>query len=149
VRLLAQRKAEAIHVNGPAVIIGADTVVSINAQILGKPKDADDACRMLRLLQGTRHTVYTGVCLIRQGASPSVQAFVDHTDVYIRPLTAGEILEYVQTGEPFDKAGAYGAQGMGCTLISRVDGDYNTVVGLPLVRVYLALRDLAQGDAAA
>jgi len=111
------------------VVIGADTVVAIDGAILGKPADADDAARMLRLLSGREHSVFTGVTI----ATPDkTDSFYAETKVRFYPLTEDDIARYIATGEPFDKAGAYGIQGYGSLLVEGIDGDYFNVVGLPV-----------------
>ena len=138
-RSLARQKAEAVAAQYPeACVIGADTVVVIDGQILEKPKDAADAQRMLRLLSGREHRVITGVCLARGDRR---RVFSQETAVRFYPLSDDEIARYVATGEPMDKAGSYGIQERGATLIERVEGDYFTVVGLPLCRLYQALKE--------
>lgn len=114
-----------------SVVVGADTIVVVDGQVLGKPKDQADALSMLRSLQGRSHEVYTGVaCLL----SDSGQAAVAHrmTKVYMKQLTDEQIGRYIATGEPNDKAGAYGIQGYGATLVEHIEGCYFNVVGLPL-----------------
>ncbi|WP_424768132.1 Maf family protein [Paenibacillus sp. sgz302251] len=123
--MLQQKQTE------PSLIIGSDTVVVLDGEVLGKPEDVDDAKAMLTRLQGRGHEVYTGIaCLL----SASGEAMVAHrmTKVQMKPLSAGQITRYVATGEPMDKAGAYGIQGLGATLVERIDGCYFNVVGLPL-----------------
>lgn len=120
-------------------VIGADTVVVIDNAILGKPKDADEACRMLERLSGRSHEVLTGIAIKYKQKEV---AEVVHTAVHFRKLTAQEIAGYVATGEPLDKAGAYGIQGRGAVLVEKLDGCYNNVVGLPLTRVYEILAKL-------
>lgn len=141
VESLAMRKAEHVlpDVDGSAVIIAADTIVYHRGRALGKPAGEEDAFHMLKGLQGQTHTVYTGVALINK-QDYAWQSFVDHTRVDMRELSDDEIRAYLQTGEPFDKAGAYAIQGKGSLLIERVEGDYYTVVGLPLVKIGLALQ---------
>jgi septum formation protein len=132
VRTLAYRKASAVSKTiQDGVVIGSDTVVVLDDQILGKPVDTNDAISMLKRLQGRFHTVYTGVALID---ASSGRHLVDHrsTLVHMRPLTDAEIHSYVQTGEPMDKAGSYAIQGIGSTIVDRIEGDYFTVVGLPM-----------------
>ncbi|GEC91281.1 MULTISPECIES: Maf family protein [Brevibacillus] len=113
------------------VVLGSDTVVVLDGQILGKPVDEMDAYRMLSMLQGQEHTVYSGVALIDVETG---RAEVSHslTDVRIRALTEQEIKSYIATGEPMDKAGSYAIQGIGATIVEGITGDYFTVVGLPL-----------------
>lgn len=144
---LAADKARAIACGGDAdagePVVAADTVVAIDGSVLGKPVDEDDARRMLRLLSGRTHQVMTGVCIGRGGTAEPVAAFVDVTDVSFYELTDAEIDEYVESGEPMDKAGAYGIQGIGGRLlVRRIDGDFYNVVGLPVARVVRALRKL-------
>ena len=135
---LARQKAEAVSKDYPdELVLGADTVVVYDGDILGKPTDEADAVRMLRMLSGKTHTVYTGVCLIQSGQA---ETFFEQTDVTFYPLTNEEIEQYVATGEPMDKAGAYGIQGRGCTLVQAICGDYFNVVGLPVSGVCRRLR---------
>jgi septum formation protein len=115
-----------------AVIIAADTVVVIDDRILNKPVDRDDARAMLCTLSGREHVVHTAVCVIR---GPAEVAAVETAAVHFRPLSYAEIDAYIATGEPMDKAGAYGIQGFGATIVERVSGDFFAVMGLPLVRL--------------
>ena len=119
-------------------VIGADTIVVLRREILGKPKDAADAARMLTELSGRAHEVMTGVCVIDicDGQRVSENSFSERTKVFVSRLTSQEIENYIATGEPFDKAGAYGIQGVFARYIERIDGDYNNVVGLPVGRLY-------------
>ncbi len=121
------------------VVIGADTVVSYSEKILGKPKDREDAERMIRSLQGNRHQVYTGVT-VYYGDKGESFTFSECTDVDVYPLTDAEIEAYLDTDEPYDKAGAYGIQGLFGKFVKGIDGDYNNVVGLPLSRLYQELK---------
>ncbi|WP_297986917.1 nucleoside triphosphate pyrophosphatase [Oscillibacter sp.] len=114
------------------IVITADTMVFLDDQRLGKPADEADALRMLTSLQGRRHTVCTGVT-VRQGDCRLTEA--ESTDVYFRPASREELLAYIKTGEPMDKAGAYGVQGKGALLVERLDGDFFNVMGLPLLRL--------------
>jgi septum formation protein len=133
VERLARAKARRIAANEPeALVIAADTIVVIDNAILNKPVDTSDARRMLRMLQGRRHDVYTAVCVTR---GEREAAGVEDTGVWFRVLDDPSIDAYIATGEPMDKAGAYGIQGYGATIVERVDGDFFTVVGLPLVRL--------------
>ena len=118
------------------LVIGADTIVAYKDEILGKPKDKDDAVRMLKLLQGKQHSVYTGVSLVylKEGIAQT-RTFVEETKVYVAPMTDEQIEAYVATGEPMDKAGAYAIQGLFVEFIVKIDGDYNNVVGLPIGRI--------------
>ncbi len=143
---LSRQKAEdiaALHAAEDAVVVGADTVVAFDGKILGKPKDKEDAVRMIRMLQGHIHQVYTGVTLVfcgkLSGESGSVVdkiTFAEKTDVHVCPMTEEQIRAYVETGEPMDKAGAYGIQGYFAAWVQGISGDYNNVVGLPVGRVY-------------
>nr|WP_317377929.1 Maf family protein [uncultured Faecalimonas sp.] len=125
------------------VIIGADTIVVHCGKILGKPKDEEDAVRMLTALQDGAHEVYTGVAVIccdRDGSEEVISHAVG-TKVYVDPMTEEEIREYIATGEPMDKAGAYGIQGRFAAHISKIEGDYYNVVGLPVSYIYQVLRE--------
>lgn len=141
VMTLSCRKAKeaASRYKGEAVIVGADTVVSIEGKILGKPSSHREAVEMLSLLQGKVHQVYTGVTII---AGEKTVTFAERTDVSIYPMTEGEILRYTESGEPMDKAGAYGIQGKFAAYIQRIHGDYHNVVGLPVGRLYQELKAL-------
>lgn len=130
---LATMKAQAVAEAQPAAtIIAADTVVSMDRNLLGKPVDARDALRMLRLLSSRWHDVHTGVVVLRSGKATQAAAM---TKVHMRSLSVEEIRAYVATGEPIDKAGAYGIQGRGASLIDAIDGCYLAVVGFPLCTV--------------
>jgi septum formation protein len=123
------------------VVIAADTVVVRGREIMGKPRDTEDARRMLRRLAGASHLVVTGVCVVDAGTGQElVESEV--TAVRFRPLSEDEVEAYLATGEPLDKAGAYGIQGYGGLLVERIEGCYYNVVGLPLARLYLMLRQL-------
>lgn len=127
---LARQKTLALAKSKPqATIIGADTIVVLEGEILGKPHDRADARRMLRALSGKVHSVITGVCLIKNSME---KCFFEETKVEFYKLSSQEIEAYVDTDEPMDKAGAYGIQGRGCLLVKRIDGDYFNVVGLPV-----------------
>jgi septum formation protein len=129
---LADHKASHVALRHKgALLIAADTLVSLDGRILGKPVDADDACAMLRRLSGRGHRVYTGLSVLDTDTN-TIWRDVVETDVYFRDLSDAEIELYVASGEPLDKAGAYGAQGLGATLIDRIHGDYFNVIGLPL-----------------
>jgi septum formation protein len=155
VQELARRKALAVaahHAGETVYVIGADTIVVYEGEILGKPKDPADARRMLRELSGNAHQVYTGVCVLEvpgdeggccedsapQGGRRSIRetAFAERTDVFVAPLTDVEIDAYIATGEPFDKAGSYGIQGIFARHIEKIHGDYTNVVGLPVGRLW-------------
>lgn len=132
-RLSAQKAAEAAAGAGPEdLIIAADTVVAADGRVLGKPADRQDAVRMLTLLSGRTHTVYTGVT-VRRGEKILTES--EAAEVRFRPLTAAEIRAYAATDEPMDKAGAYGIQGLGALLVEEIRGDYFCVMGLPLCRL--------------
>ncbi len=146
---LAKAQKVAEEVTGDAVIIGADTIVAKDREILGKPGDAADAHRMLALLQGTKHQVYTGVTLIqKKGERQIVRAFHERTDVFMSPMCDDEIEAYIATGEPFDKAGSYGIQGRAGIFVEKIEGDYYNVVGLPVSRLYHELKRLETETAA-
>lgn len=141
VRHLALEKALAIARRHPdRLVLGADTIVVLDGQMLGKPADADDAARMLRRLSGKMHTVFTGLALVHLDGAQRVAAH-EETGVFFANLSDAEIARYVDSGAPLDKAGAYGIQDdWGAVFISRIEGDYYTVVGLPLHRLYHLLR---------
>lgn len=133
--LLAKQKAEEIYSEYKnEVILAADTVVAINGQILGKPADEKDAADMLRMLSGTTHSVFTGVCIITENGE--LHTFADETTVQFHPLSEEDITDYVASGEPMDKAGAYGIQDRGALLVKGINGDYYNVMGLPVGRIY-------------
>lgn len=135
VQLLAAKKARAVEAEGRPVL-AADTVVALDGVIFGKPQSEEDAKKMLRTLSGKIHQVHTGVC-IRRGTREEI--FCETAQVEFYPLTEEEIERYVASGEPMDKAGAYGIQGKGALLVRRIEGDYYTIVGLPVARVVRAL----------
>ena len=157
VQELARRKAAAVasnHAGEDVYVIGADTIVVHEDEILGKPKDPADARRMLRELSGKAHQVYTGVCVIEVPESEDIPgeeacdcphdrrgcfvetSFAERTDVFVTAMTDAEIDAYIATGEPFDKAGSYGIQGIFARHIEKIDGDYTNVVGLPVGRLW-------------
>ena len=140
---LAEEKARAAapQIHEPALIIGADTAVELGGKILGKPRDAAEAREMLSFLSGRTHRVLTGLCGLRVPEG-TVRSAVENTRVTFAPLTQGEIAEYVVGGEPFDKAGGYAIQGRAGRHITRIEGCYFNVVGLPLPRLYALLKDL-------
>lgn len=128
-----------------SLVIGADTVVSLDGTVMGKPGDREDAVRMLTSLQGRIHQVYTGVTLIfqkKQGNAPGKISFFEKTDVSMYPMSEEEIIAYVATGDPLDKAGAYGIQGKCAAYIEGISGDYNNVVGLPVGRLYQEMKKI-------
>ena len=139
---LSRQKAEEIAAaqTEDCIIIGADTVVARGDKIMGKPKDAADAKQMLRSIADDCHQVYTGVTLIRTGAHPQSVTFQEKTDVFLYPISDAELDAYIASGEPMDKAGAYGIQGDFAIYVKRIAGDYYNVVGLPIGRVYQELK---------
>ncbi len=138
---LAKRKAAAVLEKRPdSCVIGADTIVVIDGEVLGKPKDEGDAYRMLKMLSGRTHTVMTGVCVLYQTKERS---FVEKTQVKFYDLSEEEIDRYILSGEPLDKAGAYGIQGLGCVLVESISGDYFNVVGLPVAKLHRAIEEIA------
>lgn len=139
VRRLARDKARALPCDPCDIILAADTVVVAGCEILEKPRDAEDARRMLRLLSGRAHQVITGICL-RTAQREVTDA--ETTTVYFAPLSEAEINAYVASGEPADKAGAYAIQGLASKFIYRVEGCYFNVVGLPVALVYRHLKSL-------
>lgn len=129
------------------LIIGADTVVALDGAILGKPLDGEEAFKMLEHLQGREHQVYTGVTLLYRpvGAAEWIRkCFHEQTRVHFYPMTEKEIAEYVSTGDPLDKAGAYGIQGFCARYVRKIEGDYNNVVGLPVGRLYQEIKEWLQ-----
>jgi septum formation protein len=135
---LAREKTQAVEVKD-VVIIGSDTIVVVDGDILGKPRDRAHATEMLRRLSGRTHTVMTGVAASWNGRLVSA---LEEVDVTFRSLSDHEIARYIDTGEPMDKAGAYGIQGFGATIVERVDGDYFAVIGLALNRLVRLLHEL-------
>ena len=130
---LARAKAERISAeNAEAIVVGADTIVVVDGEVLGKPRDENDAARMLRMLSGRAHEVMTAVAVSHEGRTTSA---VEKVSVTFRDLSDEEITSYIGTGEPMDKAGAYGIQGYGATIVRRIDGDYFAVMGLSLIRL--------------
>jgi septum formation protein len=137
---LAREKASVVAKREPdRITIAADTIVVINRKVLGKPVDADDARRMLSMLSGREHTVITAVAVAR---GRKLRSAIEEVRVRFRRLREDEIDAYIATGEPMDKAGAYGIQGYGATIVQCVEGDYFAVMGLPLARLVTLLRDL-------
>ncbi len=134
----ARSVAGRIHALG-SLILGADTVVLFEGRILGKPRDAGDACAMLRRLTGHAHRVLTAFALLEAGTNRAVTVH-EWTTVYMRECSDDEIRAYVETGEPLDKAGSYGAHALGAGLITRIEGCFYNVIGLPLARLLESLR---------
>ena len=136
---LALQKAQAVAKDHrKSAVVGSDTVVALDGKILGKPRSEKEAAEMLRSLSGRIHKVFTGVAIV---CGEKVTSFFEETEVEFYPLTDQEILDYVATGEPMDKAGAYGFQGRGAVLVKRINGDYFNVMGLPISKVYRELKD--------
>ncbi len=143
VQRLARAKAWAINSGNDDIILGADTVVCLQREVFGKPSDPEDAVRMLRRLRGRSHWVFTGVCL-RSVRREIVD--VAGTEVFFGELTDHEIIDYVDSGEPFDKAGAYAIQGLASKFVREIRGCYQNVVGLPVSRVYRHLQSLSDSQ---
>jgi len=143
---LAREKAAVVASAHPgALVLGADTIVVVDGEIFGKPEDAADAARMLRKLSGRDHLVTTAVCLLAPSAgTPDVQA--ETTRVFFSKLSEKDIADYIATGEPMDKAGAYGIQGHASRWVARIEGDYFTIVGLPVARVWEMLKRAGYGS---
>lgn len=119
------------------LVIGADTVVALEQEVLGKPKDEEDALYMLRFLQGRTHQVYTGVCLV---TSEGAQVFYGKTDVTMYPASDDQLKAYIASFEPMDKAGSYAIQGLGTVFVQEIHGDYNNVVGLPVAEIWQCMQ---------
>lgn len=141
---LARQKAlEVSEKMGDGAVLGADTIVSYEGEILGKPRDAKEAFRMLKRLSGKTHTVYTGVSVVvKDKGKRREEGFFEATEVTFYALTDKEIHAYIVTGEPMDKAGGYGIQGRGAVLVKKIEGDYFNVVGLPLAKTFRMLKAL-------
>ena len=142
---LSSQKARDIwnKIKEKKIVVGADTVVSYDGKILGKPADEEDAARMLSMLSGSMHRVYTGVTIICEGKEIS---FYEETKVYFYPLDDEEIQAYIPTGEPMDKAGAYGIQGKAAVFIRGIEGDYYNVVGFPIARFMREMKKIQSGE---
>ncbi len=135
---LSRQKALAVATSHKGeVVLAADTVVAFDDKILGKPVDKEDAFKMLTELSGRTHQVYTGVTIVDENGN--TKTFSECTDVTMYENSPEAIKSYIQSGEPMDKAGAYGIQGLGAVLVEKISGDYNNVVGLPLAKVYRVL----------
>ena len=143
---LSRRKCAEVgnRIGGECLVLGADTVVALGDQVLGKPGTEERAAEMLRMLSGKAHKVCTGVTLgeFREGKLQRQTTFSEVTEVFLYPLSEGEIREYIASGEPMDKAGAYGIQGRFAKFVKKIYGDYNNVVGLPAARVYQEIKKL-------
>jgi septum formation protein len=142
VRRLAEEKAFSVPIHPGEVVLGADTTVAIDEHVLEKPRDTADALRMLTLLSGREHEVITGICL-RTDARKIIDAAT--TRVRFAQLTPEELEAYAASGEPMDKAGGYGIQGLASKFVERIDGSYSNVVGLPLAVVYRRWKELSGG----
>lgn len=139
---LSEKKADEIFAeHKDELILAADTIVAIDGKILGKPRDENDAFSMLKTLSGRAHEVFTGVCAVFPNGEK--ERFFEETKVLFYPLSDEEIKAYIKTGEPMDKAGAYGIQGKGALLVKRIDGDYYNVMGLPVAKLS---RVIARGE---
>lgn len=136
---VSRAKAEAICCDPDDVVIAADTIVVCCGQVLGKPTDENDAYRMLRLLSGRDHQVMTGLCVLHRGVAT---ACTEITDIHFRELSDREIRAYIRTGEPMDKAGSYGIQGGAALFAEKMAGDYYNVMGLPVCRLGMMLRQI-------
>ena len=137
---VSRAKAEAIARNAEDVVIAADTIVVLEEEVLGKPKDEADAVRMLTALSGRDHQVMTGMTVLR---GEKALTCTEITDIHFRPLSQKEIEAYVATGEPMDKAGSYGIQGGAALFAEKMHGDYYNVMGLPVCRLWQMLREIA------
>lgn len=137
---VSRAKAEAVARTADDIVIAADTVVVCDAQVLGKPRDTEDAYRMLQLLSGRDHQVMTGLTVLR---GSQCVCCTEVSDIHFRPLSDREISAYIASGEPMDKAGAYGIQGGAALFAERIHGDYFNIVGLPVCRLSQILRDIA------
>ncbi len=140
VRRMAEEKARSVKSRHDDIVLGADTVVCLETEVFGKPKDEADACRMLRLLSGRQHSVHTGIFLMKGN---SCLTDVSTTEVLFLKLTDDEIWEYTRSGEPVGKAGAYAIQGLASKFVVSLNGSYQNVVGLPVSLVYRHLRTLS------
>ncbi len=146
---LSRQKAKdvASRMQPGTYVIGADTVVAAGGEIMGKPVSHEDAYRMISLMEGRTHQVYTGVTLVYCGdRGNKVRTFVEKTDVHLYPMSDGEIRAYADSADPMDKAGAYGIQGIFAAFIKGIDGDYNNVVGLPVGRVYQEIKQMFEQE---
>ncbi len=142
VRELSLCKANTVAGRYPGrLVLGADTIVALDGRVLGKPKDEEEAGQMLRALQGRTHEVYTGVTLIK---GTWRESFYEAAQVKVYPMSEKEIEAYIRTGEPMDKAGAYGIQGKFAVYIEKISGEYNTIVGLPIARLYQELKKVPE-----
>lgn len=143
--LSAQKAADVAGQVKEGIVLGADTIVCLDGEVMGKPRDRTDAFHMLERLQGRSHSVFTGVTLIRKipGEKTEISSFAVETRVKVHKMCREEIEKYLDTGDPFDKAGSYGIQGPFAAYVDGIEGDYNNVVGLPVSAVYQELKRLA------
>lgn len=140
--LSRQKAAEVAAGIEEGIVIGSDTVVSLDGKIVGKPADREDARRMLRRIQGGVHSVFTGVTvLVKENGNTTCRTFSKETRVHVYPMTEQETERYLDTGEPMDKAGAYGIQGKFAAWVESIEGDYNNVVGLPVSALWQVLKE--------
>lgn len=142
---LSRQKASEVasKVQTGTIVLGADTVVSVDGKILGKPASKEDAFRMIKSLSGRMHSVYTGVTLIKKvHDKDKIISFAEKTEVYVKEMSNEEIWSYIESKEPMDKAGAYGIQGRFAAFVEKINGDYNNIVGLPVSKVYDKLKEL-------
>lgn len=142
---LASKKAESVKSGNDEIVIGCDTAVVIDDIILGKPADPEDCRKMLSMLSGKTHQVYTGVCILYKDSKIS---FTEKTDVEFYNISDDEAENYIKTGEPFDKAGGYGIQGRGALFVKSISGDYFNVVGLPVSRLNRELKKIIKKNPA-
>lgn len=142
---LSRQKASEVasKVQTGTIVLGADTVVSVDGKILGKPASKEEAFGMIKSLSGRMHSVYTGVTLIKKAYDKDkIISFAEKTEVYVKEMSNEEIWLYIESEEYFDKAGAYGIQGRFAAFVERINGDYNNIVGLPVSKVYDKLKEL-------
>jgi septum formation protein len=145
VQRVARKKALAVAQSADDIILGADTTVALGTEILGKPRDNEEAREMLQKLSGKRHDVYTGMCL---RSARGIRTDAARTGVWFAEMSEAEIDAYVQSGEPLDKAGAYAIQGLASKFIPRIEGSYSNVVGLPVDLLYRMLKQASAADPA-
>ncbi|NCC81144.1 MAG: septum formation protein Maf [Clostridia bacterium] len=144
-RMAETKAAEGARTEKNALVIGADTIVCIDNEILGKPKDKEDAAKILNKIQGRKHFVFTGVSLNLDNGE-KVVSFIEKTEVIFAKMSQEEILNYIETGEPMDKAGAYGIQDKGALFVKSINGCFYNVMGLPVRRIYEELNILIKGE---
>ena len=144
-RMAEAKAAEVAEFEKEALVIGADTIVCLDNEILGKPRDKEDAYRILCKIKNRNHVVYTGICM-NQNNGENIISFVEKTEVSFADMSQREILEYIESGEPMDKAGAYGIQDRGALFIKKINGCFYNVMGLPVRRIYEELKKLNEGE---